>query len=109
MASANISITLEVKVVTHEDGESHRVEVGGTPATAWLTDAGVLALRDALLAKWPVGRWEPTQEVIVDQWRNIVWQNPNSIEIQGSHAEQLSAEIPPNIRLCRLMTPEGAP
>ena len=48
MASANISITLEVKVVTHEDGESHRVEVGGTPATAWLTDAGVLALRDAL-------------------------------------------------------------
>ena len=66
-----------------------------------------IALRDALLAKYPVERWEPLSEEYTDVWRCQVKLIDNYLriynEVTGGWED---VELPPTIRLCRLV--EGA-
>lgn len=81
-----------------------------------------IALRDALLAKYPVERWDPvipvhsnipvasepsvmkngTYQLTIDGDRLVL----SKSDVDGDTQQRLSVALPPNIRLCRLV--EGA-
>ena len=66
-----------------------------------------IALRDALLAKYPVERWEPVREEYTDVWRCQVKPIDNYLQIHNEVTGDWEAvALPPTIRLCRLV--EGA-
>jgi hypothetical protein len=72
-----------------------------------ITTDEAIALRDALLAKYPVERWEPVSEEYTDVWRCQVKPIDNQLQIHNEVTGDWEAvELPPTIRLCRLV--EGA-
>ncbi len=66
-----------------------------------------IALRDALLAKYPVERWEPLSEEYTDVWRCQVKPIDNHLQIHNEVTGDWEAvQLPPTIRLCRLVEGE---
>ena len=98
---------IEIVQVGHESEDYFLVHDPNTNDCPCGNSADLIALRDALLAKYPVERWEPLSGAHTDVWRCQVKLIDNYLriynEVTGGWED---VELPPTIRLCRLV--EGA-